>query len=71
MCTACSFYIDVCLFFFKSKRIFNQCIKLISRVPGEVFGLLCEFDCSVINLWNVGLIMVWDLESHSTHSHKP
>lgn len=30
--------------------------------------MLCEFDCSVISLWNVRLIMIWDLESHSTHS---
>lgn len=56
------------MFFFLSMRIFYQCIKLFSRVSGEVFGLLCEFDCSVINLWNVRLIMVWGLESHSTHS---
>lgn len=54
--------------FFYLWGFFNQCIKLFSRVSGGVFGLLCEFDCSVINLWNVGVIMVWDLESHSTHS---
>lgn len=39
--------------------ILNQCIKLFSRVSREVFGLFCEFDCSMINLWNVRLIMVW------------
>lgn len=63
LCTACSLCINV-LFY---QRILNQCIKLFSHVSGGVFGL-CEFDCSVINVWNVRLIMTWDLESHSTHS---
>lgn len=64
MYKACSLYIDV---FFLSED-FNQCIKLFGGVSREAVGHLCWFDCSVINLWNVTLITVWDLESHFTHS---
>ncbi len=54
--------------FFYQRRFSISALSYSVVFSGEVFGLLCEFDCSVINLWNVRLIMVWDLESHSTHS---